>query len=203
MDYGRKMALQSEHLLIAGLKKGSKEAFDEIYRRYAGRLLAYCVQYTKCREDAEEIVQDVFVALWNNRQTIRQEETLQSFLFTISKHRVINAYRSTLNSPVYEDYVDYQNKLSADEDYHRVEYEQYVRIVKDAIRRLPSTQQRVITLSRFSQLSNKEIAERLSLSEQTVKNQLSIGLKTLRELLAKVLLFFVAGQILNIVNRFL
>lgn len=197
------MTLQNEHLLIADLKKGSKEAFDEIYRLYAGRLLAYCTQYTKCREDAEEIVQDVFVALWNNRQTIRQEETLRSLLFTISKHRVINAYRSTLNSPVYEDYVDYQNELSADEDYHRLEYEQYVRIVKDAIRRLPSTQQRVITLSRFSQLSNKEIAEHLSLSEQTVKNQLSIGLKTLRELLAKVLVLFVAGLILNIVNRFL
>lgn len=174
------MTLQNEHLLIADLKKGSKEAFDEIYRLYAGRLMAYCTQYTKCREDAEEIVQDVFVALWNSRQTIRQEETLRSLLFTISKHRVINAYRSTLNSPVYEDYVDYQNELSADEDYHRLEYEQYVRIVKDAIRRLPSTQQRVITLSRFSQLSNKEIAERLSLSEQTVKNQLSIGGKATR-----------------------
>lgn len=197
------MTLQNEHLLIADLKKGSKEAFDEIYRLYAGRLLAYCTQYTKCREDAEEIVQDVFVALWNSRQTIRQEETLRSLLFTISKHRVINAYRSTLNSPVYEDYVDYQNELPAGEDYRRLEYEQYVRIVKDAIRRLPSTQQRVITLSRFSQLSNKEIAEHLSLSEQTVKNQLSIGLKTLRELLAKVLVLFVAGLILNIVNRFL
>nr|WP_325288682.1 RNA polymerase sigma-70 factor [uncultured Bacteroides sp.] len=197
------MTLQNEHFLIADLKKGSKEAFDEIYRLYAGRLLAYCTQYTKCREDAEEIVQDVFVALWNSRQTIRQEETLRSLLFTISKHRVINAYRSTLNSPVYEDYVDYQNELPAGEDYHRLEYEQYVRIVKDAIRRLPSTQQRVITLSRFSQLSNKEIAEHLSLSEQTVKNQLSIGLKTLRELLAKVLVLFVAGLILNIVNRFL
>lgn len=197
------MTLQNEHFLIADLKKGSKEAFDEIYRLYAGRLLAYCTQYTKCREDAEEIVQDVFVALWNSRQTIRQEETLRSLLFTISKHRVINAYRFTLNSPVYEDYVDYQNELPAGEDYHRLEYEQYVRIVKDAIRRLPSTQQRVITLSRFSQLSNKEIAEHLSLSEQTVKNQLSIGLKTLRELLAKVLVLFVAGLILNIVNRFL
>lgn len=197
------MTLQNEHFLIADLKKGSKEAFDEIYRLYAGRLLAYCTQYTKCREDAEEIVQDVFVALWNSRQTIRQEETLRSLLFTISKHRVINAYRSTLNSPVYEDYVDYQNELPAGEDYRRLEYEQYVRIVKDAIRRLPSTQQRVITLSRFSQLSNKEIAEHLSLSEQTVKNQLSIGLKTLRELLAKVLVLFVAGLILNIVNRFL
>ena len=208
------MTLQGEHTLIAELKRGSKEAFDRIYKLYAGRLLAYCVHYTKSREDAEEIVQDVFVALWNSRETIRQEETLHSLLFTqeetlhsllftISKHRVINAYRSTLNSPVYEDYVDYQNELSAGEDCDRVEYEQYVKIVKDAIRRLPSTQQRVITLSRFSQLSNKEIAERLSLSEQTVKNQLSVGLKTLRELLAKVLVLSVAGLILNIVNRWL
>lgn len=197
------MTLQGEHILIAELKRGSKEAFDRIYKLYAGRLLAYCVHYTKSREDAEEIVQDVFVALWNSRETIRQEDTLHSLLFTISKHRVINVYRSTLNSPVYEDYVDYQNELSAGEDCDRVEYEQYVKIVKDAIRRLPSTQQRVITLSRFSQLSNKEIAERLSLSEQTVKNQLSVGLKTLRELLAKVLVLSVASLILNIVNRWL
>lgn len=197
------MTLQGEHILIAELKRGSKEAFDRIYKLYAGRLLAYCVHYTKSREDAEEIVQDAFVALWNSRETIRQEETLHSLLFTISKHRVINAYRSTLNSPVYEDYVDYQNELSAGEDCDWVEYEQYVKIVKDAIRRLPSTQQRVITLSRFSQLSNKEIAERLSLSEQTVKNQLSVGLKTLRELLAKILVLSVAGLILNIVNRWL
>ena len=195
------MTSQSEHLLIADLKKGSKEAFDEIYRLYAGRLLAYCMQYTKCREDAEEIVQDVFVALWSTRQAIRQEETLRSLLFTISKRRVINAYRSTLNSPVYEDYVNYQNELSAGEDCHPMEYEQYVRIVKDALHRLPSTQRRVIGLSRFSQLSNKEIAERLSLSEQTVKNQLSIGLKALRELLEKALTLFVASMVLNIVNR--
>ena len=189
------MTLQGEHTLIAELKRGSKDAFDRIYKLYVGRLLAFCVHYTISREVAEEIVQDVFVALWNSRETIRQEETLHSLLFTISKHRVINAYRSTLNSPVYEDYVDYQNELTAGEDSDRVEYEQYVKIVKDAIRRLPSTQQRVITLSRFSQLSNKEIAERLSLSEQTVKNQLSVGLKTLRELLAKVLVLSVAGLI--------
>lgn len=197
------MTIQGEHILIEELKRGSKDAFDRIYKLYASRLLAYCTHYTKSRKDAEEIVQDVFVALWNSRETIRQEETLRSLLFTISKHRVINAYRSTLNSPVYEDYVDYQNELSAGEDYDKVEYEQYVKIIKEAIRHLPPTQQRIIDLSRFSQLSNKEIAKRLSLSEQTVKNQLSIGLKTLRERLAKVLLLSVVGLILNIVNRWL
>lgn len=197
------MMLQGEHILIAELKRGSKDAFDQIYKLYAGKLLAYCVHYTKSREDAEEIVQDVFVSLWNSRESIRQEETLHSLLFTISKHRIINAFRSTINSPVYEDYVNYQNELSAGEDCDWIEYERYVKIVKEAICRLPSTQQRVITLSRFYQLSNKEIAERLTLSEQTVKNQLSLGLKTLRELLAKVLVIFVVGIILNIVNRWL
>lgn len=195
------MTIQNEHSLIVELKRGSKEAFDRIYRLYAGRLLAYCIQYTKSHEDAEEIVQDVFVALWKGRETIRQKETLQSLLFIMSKYRVINAYRSTLNSPVYEDYVNYQHELSAGEDCHPMEYEQYVNAVRTAIHRLPLTQQRVITLSRFSQLSNKEIAERLSLSEQTVKNQLSVGLKTLRGLLSKMLSLSVVGLILNIVNR--
>lgn len=195
------MTLQEEHILIAELKQGSKVAFDQIYRLYAGRLLAYCVQYTKCREDAEEIVQDVFVALWNNRTSIRQEESLRSLLFIMSKHRVINAYRSVLNSPVYEDYVNCQNELSVSEDPHPMEYEEYVGVVKAAIRRLPSTQQRVISLSRFSLLSNKEIADRLSLSEQTVKNQLSIGLKTLRGLLEKASILSVVASVLNIVNR--
>ena len=185
------MVLQKEHLLITELKRGSRKAFDRIYKLYSGRLLAYCMQYVKCHEDAEEIIQDVFVALWNNRESIRQEETLHALLFTISKHRVINAWRSTINSPVYEDYIGYQDKLSVGEDCHRLEYEQYVKIVKEAI------------LSRFSQLSNKEIAEHLSLSEQTVKNQLSIGLKTLREFLSKILILSAVGLMLNIINKWL
>ena len=74
---------QTEVILIAELKRGSKEAFDRIYRLYAGRLLGYCLQYAKCREDAEEMVQDVFVSLWKHRESIRQEETLRSLLFTM------------------------------------------------------------------------------------------------------------------------
>ena len=61
---------------------------------YARRLLAYCKQYTKSLEDAEEIVQDVFVRLWSNRARIHQEETLRSLLFTMSKNQLVNAYRT-------------------------------------------------------------------------------------------------------------
>ncbi|NLI36667.1 MAG: RNA polymerase sigma-70 factor [Bacteroidales bacterium] len=183
-------------MLISELKKDSQEALDSIYKMYAKRLYAFCLQYTKSKENAEEIVEDVFVWIWVNRCDIHQEETLRSLLFIRAKHYLINAYRSRINSPVYEDYVNYQDELAADDIQQHLEYEDFVRQLRNALTKLPITQQQVIELSKIQQVSNKEIAIKLSLSEQTVKNQLSLGLKNLRKELNKVpflfwLLFFV------------
>lgn len=175
-----------EYLLIGALKNGSRKAFDAIYAMYAKRLLAYCKQYTKSWEDAEEIVQDVFVRLWNSRTSIRQEETLRSLLFIIAKHYVINAYRANVNSPVYEDYVACRAELAPGADSCPLEYEEFLQKLRTALEKLPPAQRKIIELSRFRELSNKEVAEELALSEQTVKNQLSQGLKSLREELGKI-----------------
>ena len=176
--------------LICGLKKCSLKAFDAIYDMYAKRLYAYCLQYTKSEEDAEEIVQDVFVRLWMNRENIRQEETLRSLLFIMSKHQLINAYRARINSPMYEDYVKYQDHISTEEQGQSLEYEEYVNQLKVALHKLTITQRQVIEMSKLKQLTNKEIAIELELSEQTVKNQLSLGLKKLREELGKMPILF-------------
>lgn len=177
-----------EQELIRELKANSRKAFDDIYRMYARRLLAYCKQYTKSLEDAEEIVQDVFVRLWNNRSRIHQEETLRSLLFTMSKNQLINAYRSRANSPAYEDYVECRAELFAADTHYRVEYEEFLQALRRALHVLPLTQRKVIELTRLQELSNKEAARALSLSEQTVKNQLSLGLKALKKELAKVIM---------------
>lgn len=187
----------NEHLLIGALKNGSRKAFDEIYGMYARRLLAYCKQYTKSWEDAEEIVQDVFVRLWNSRATIRQEETLRSLLFIIARHYLINAYRAKVNSPVYEEYVACRAELAAGTSPCPLEYEDFLQKLRIALEKLPSTQRKIIELSRLKELSNKEVAEKLALSEQTVKNQLSQGLKSLRDELGKIT--WIAGWLL-IVN---
>lgn len=186
----------NERVLIGKLKEGSRQALDGIYHMYARRLFAYCKQYTKSVEDAEEIVQDVFVRLWNSRHLIQQEDTLRSLLFTMSKNLLINAYRSRINSPVYEDYVDCREELFVAETHDKMEYEEFVRLLRKALEQLPSTQRRVIELTRLRELSNKEAAQVLELSEQTVKNQLSVGLKALRQELSRLavplwLLFFI------------
>ena len=178
----------SEQRLIIELKRGSQKAFDDIYAMYSKRLFAYCLQYTKSVEDAEDIVQDVFVKLWINRENNRQEVTLRSLLFIMSKYSLINAYRSRVNSLLYEDYVaTYMGAASENDMNSQLEYDDFVHHVKKILKDLPITQRSVVELSRIEQLNNKEIAEKLSLSEQTVKNQLSLGLKILREKLKEFL----------------
>ena len=188
---------QIEQRYIRELKADSRKAFNALYQMYCARLYAFAYQYTKSREDAEEIVQDVFVRLWNSRTIIRQEDSLRSLLFIMSKHSLINAYRANLNSLVYEDYVDYQSELVVDDIANKIEYDEFIRELKRALGTLPATQRKVIELSRLQELSNKEIAQELSLSEQTVKNQLSLGLKALRSELKRFPAILFLLSILN------
>ncbi len=162
------------------MRRGSTHAFDELYRMYVRRLLGFCLQVSKSREDAEEIVQDTFVQLWRHREQIRQAESLKSFLFTTARNRVVNAYRSLASSAVYEDYVDHLDIMGGEEAGVRLSYQEFVHQLETVLSELPPRQSRVIRLSRLEDKSNKEIAQILSLSEQSVKNQLSLGLKSLR-----------------------
>lgn len=103
------------------------KAFDEIYGLYARRLFAFCLKYTKSKENAEEIMEDTFVWLWNNRSTLEEAESVKPLLLLRAKHYLINAYRKVINSPVYEDYMDYldhHNNTTADS---QLEYDDFVR----------------------------------------------------------------------------
>ena len=162
-------------------------AFDALYQMYAARLYAFCLTYTKQREDAKDIVQETFYHLWQVRESIRAEATLKPLLFTMVRNRTLNHLSATVNSPVFEDYVDYVNRLSGDASTdRRIEYAEFVREVDTIVDTLPPAQRNILRLSRREGLSNKEIAARLSLSEQTVKNQLSTALKQLRDRLRNI-----------------
>lgn len=172
--------MTSEESLIQRLCQGDRHAFDCIYDMYARRLMGYCRCYIHNMEDVEDMVQEVFVALWNNRGNIRNRQTLAPLLLKSARNRVLNEIRRRVNSPVFEEYVCAREMSGSESAGAAVEYSDVERIVMDAIGSLPPTQRRVVVLSRFSNLSNKEIVERLGLSEKTVKNALSLGLKALR-----------------------
>lgn len=166
--------------LVVELRNGSVKAFDAIYYRYVRRLYAYCYPYLKSRQVTEEVVQDVFVNLWRYRDRIDPDRDLGVLLYTIARRYRINALRTVINEPVYEDYVAYQNDLRH-EDHSTLEYDDVRRMVLMYAAKLPPTQRRVFMLSRFKHRKVDEISRELQLSEKTVHNQLSLALKSLRQ----------------------
>lgn len=173
-----------EPTLIKHLKQGDIRAFDTIYQLYASKLLGFCMRYVKSREDAEEIVQDTFVALWNSRESIKSD-SLKALIFAIARNRLVNAYKSRINSPVYEDYVSDEAYSVGVDGTPAIEYDEFEKSVYGIMDSLPPTQSRVLRLSRIDGLSHKEISEKTGLSLQTVKNAVTEGMRKLKDELSK------------------
>lgn len=174
------MTPPKENELIEALKKGSKQAFTKLYARYAPRIRSFALRWTKNETAAEDITQDVFIRLWNERENIRQTNSLNSLLFTITSHLLINAFHKTINSPIFEDYITYTDSIPSPGNSDPLEYSNFLSSISRFIDSMPPSRGKIVRLSKLEGFNNKEIAELLSLKEQTVKNQLSIGVKELR-----------------------
>lgn len=188
--------MKNEAKLIEELMQGSQIAFKGIYDLYVGRLFSFALSYSKSREDTQEMVEDTFVWLWNNKEKIQEVDSLRPLLFLRMRHFLINAYRETLRSLEFRDYLDYRESLSIDNTDHVLEYDDFLKNLYKSLEQVTPTQRRVIEMARMDGIGIKEIASELNLTEQTVRNQLSLGLKKLRLVMKEsyylfVLLFFV------------
>ena len=172
----------AESKLIAMLMQGSQAAFGEIYHRYAKLLYVFCLRYCKSAEESEEIVADAFVQLWQHRDSLRRTDTVRPLLFVTVRRRLVNAFRARVASPVYASYQELGVLHPADgvRADRQLEYDDFVRRLYALLDGLPPSQRRVFVMSRLEGCRNREIMEALGLSEQTVKNQLSMALKYVR-----------------------
>ena len=176
-----KATKKNETILITELKKGSVEAFDALYELYFNKVFSYCLQISKSEQKASDITQDVFLKLWETRQSIKTEKSISPYLFRIARNQLVSAYRETVNSDIYKEYVRYNSSFDNGPQ-TEIEYEEFRQKVIRCLARIPESQRKVIEMSRLLSMSNKEIADRLGLSEQTVKNRLVMGMKSLRRL---------------------
>lgn len=170
----------SELELIALMKQGRREAFNEIYERYWLKLYIAAVNRLKSKDDAKDIVQDLFISFWMKRDALIITSSLSSYLFTAIKYRVINHIQSNI---VKRNYLDSLNEALVDYDNstHEIISRNDLELFIDSkIAHLSPKVKEVFELSRKDNLSIKEIAEKLHTSDQTVKNQLSKALKILK-----------------------
>jgi RNA polymerase sigma-70 factor (family 1) len=174
--------------LIDLLTSNDRGAFTEIYNRYWKKLFAIAANKINDLDEAEEIVQDIFVSLWNRRENLYITSNLGSYLAVSVKYRVIKALEKYSHAQKYSDYSKNVISIVDNSTEEWLEFEELRAKLSEFVAELPQKCQLVFRLSRESGFSQKRIAEELEISEKTVEAHLTKALKTLRARLSLFLL---------------
>ena len=166
--------------IISDLRNGNKSVFEELYRNNYTPLLYFCIRYVENIDEAEEIVQGVFVKLWEKHSEIKITSSLSSYLHRAVQNSALNHLnrRKILNK-----YVISQNKdinITFTDPHKTLENIEVRQIIMRAILELPEKRREIFELSRFEGMKYKNIAKHLSISVKTVENQMTKALKYLR-----------------------
>ena len=175
--------------LVRLLKRGDMKAFDIIYEKYSRRLYGFVFRYVKQDADTEEIVQDVFIKIWKSRTKIDVYSSFESFLFTIAHNAMVNLLKKRVTEQKYVKHV--KSLQIVNESYEltdEIHYKELEQKFLGLLDELSPRQKEIFQLSREEGLSNKEIADKLGISIQTVKNHLVTTLSFLRNKLDNGLL---------------
>lgn len=168
------------NIQIEKMKAGDRESFNQVFRRYYSPMVRFCIRYVADSDIASEIVQDLFVKLWSNREKISFNTSFESYMMTSVRNSAltyINKERShhEANLRVFSeesDNIDPSETLQS----NNLE-ESYRKILKD----MPEKRREVFLASRYDGLKYSEIAEKLGISQKTVEAQMSAAIKQLKE----------------------
>lgn len=162
------------------LKSGDHLAYSEIYNRYKGPLYIHAYNKLRNREEAKDLLQELFTVLWNKRETLLFTNNLASYLYAAVRNRVFRVIgRKGLESSYISSIQETVNNGNCITD-HLVRESLLQSVIDKEIASLPDKMREVFLLSRKDNLSHKEIANKLGITEPTVKKQVNNALKTLR-----------------------
>jgi RNA polymerase sigma-70 factor (family 1) len=191
MSYNR---IDNDKHLIEELKNGKKDAFDTLFKNYSSRLFGFAYSFFKSKEEAEELVQDVFIKIWENRSNLKLEYNFKTYLFTIAFNQIKKHFRS---KTMFERYLAYRNsgEIETEQYYEEADYSSLKNLVDHLVENMPTRRREVFIKSRFDGKTIKEISAEMNISSRTVENHLNQALRFLRkhlhsESLAGILFFF-------------
>ncbi|MDP2888512.1 MAG: RNA polymerase sigma-70 factor [Bacteroidota bacterium] len=171
-------------LNIPLLRKGDKKAYEAVYDEFFGVLYHLCINYLHDDKVSEELVQDTFMKLWEIRETLNDQINIRNFLYTITKNNCLNYLRNQKISLKHQEnikYLEMQFNYEALEKLgNYLQFEELREKIDEAISKLPAEVIETFKLSRFEELSYREIADRQGISIKTVEARISKALRILR-----------------------
>ena len=169
------MALENDHIgqeFVIRLKRGDKQAFQELYSGFAPKIFRFALNWLKNRADAEELLQEVFLKLWEKKEYLDPDQNIRSYIFKIAVNTIYDFVRKKNLERAFSDYTKNNFSDFNEKTWHEVIWNDMVAKLNHLVSVLPEQQRKIFRMSREDGLSNDQIAEKLNLSKRTVENQL-------------------------------
>ncbi|TKG94250.1 RNA polymerase sigma-70 factor [Puteibacter caeruleilacunae] len=176
----------NNHEIIELLRNGDEAAFKVVFQTYHSRLFFFAKEYVQDEAIVEHIIQDSFMTLWNKRETLDESSNLNAYLYTVTKNFCLKQLRKIKYDDKFRskeiDRQDLVFNIEALEELQTssLTFKEIESILHETIESLPPRCREVFELSRFEDLKNKEIAERLGITEKAVEANISRALKVLK-----------------------
>ena len=164
-----------EHIdekLIAKFRDGDMNAFQKIYNSFCEPLYRFAYSYLKDSFEAEEIVQDVFLKVWEKRAEVDLQKSFKSYLYRITVNKIFNELKHRVVKQKYEQHALKFDQLTGETPESAIEFQELNAKLEQLLSKLPEQQRNIFIMSRWRGVPNAEIAEKLNISVRTVENQI-------------------------------
>ena len=167
--------------LVQALRDDDATAFDKLFAIYGPRLFGFVYGYLKITQEAEEIVQEVFLCVWRARKNLNPALSFKAYLFKIAYHQILEHFEHTTKQQAYKHNIIEEAVESTNDLDERLDYRMLLDKVELIISKLSSRQKEILIKKKKDGLSVKEIARQMKISPKTVENQLSSALKKIKK----------------------
>ena len=170
----------TDKILFEKISEGNEQAFRFIFESYHQRMLLFARKLVQCPYAAEEIVQEVFIRLWENRFMLRDVKNPADYIFIVVRNHTLNYLRSMLKEYEYREHLWNALEIRAVNADELLEAEETEQLLQKILAKLSSRQQEIFRMSRDLGLSHKEIADELQISPSTVKKHVADSIKIIK-----------------------
>lgn len=183
------MQKHTEKERLEALSCGDQQAFDALFREYFPKMKKFILGFLKNEAEAEDLSQDVFMKIWQNRSTLCEVENLNAYLYCAAKNTLYNYIERSQKAKFYT-IVHSMEIPTTDQIEEMLMVEDLEKLINCTIDQMPPQRKTIFNLSRNGHFSNEEIAIRLNISKRTVEGHISAALADLRKILHLFLFFF-------------
>jgi RNA polymerase sigma-19 factor, ECF subfamily len=178
-------AINDEKTLLAKVATGDRPAFTRLYTSHLNILYRYIFLFTKSKEESEEILQDIFIKIWENREKLSEVDSFRNYLFRFAKNKLLDKIRhSQIRLRVLSE-IKRTKSISETTTSDQCAYREYYKVVQQAIEKLPPKRKHIFRLNIENGLSQDEIARELNISKSVVQKQIYSASHFVREYLFK------------------